>query len=141
MVRRKDDPAIVLTVTRRGLVPAHPIDLEALAQLPFGTQLEVTKLTKPRSPALIGWWELMNIVGKALELPPRALSNRMLLEMGMVERHVRIGGYSDDPMSLRDFDETQLRRLTEAAKLLLADEIRGDPDELIRNHRKLKGSI
>lgn len=51
MVRRKDDPAIVLTVTRRGLVPAHPIDLEALAQLPFGTQLEVTKLTKPRSPA------------------------------------------------------------------------------------------
>ncbi|KMO21393.1 hypothetical protein [Methylobacterium platani] len=141
MVRRKDDPAIVLTVTRRGLVPAHPIDLEALAQLPFGTQLEVTKLTKPRSPALIGWWELMNIVGKALELPPRALSNRMLLEMGMVERHVRIGGYSDDPMSLRDFDETQLRRLTEAAKLLLADEIRGDPDELIRNHRKLRGAV
>lgn len=83
----------------------------------------------------------MNIVGKALELPPRALSNRMLLEMGMVERHVRIGGYSDDPMSLRDFDETQLRRLTEAAKLLLADEIRGDPDELIRNHRKLRGAV
>lgn len=141
MVRRKDDPAIVLTVTRKGLVPAHPIDLEALAQLPFGTQLEVTKLTKPRSMALIGWWDLMNIVGKALEEPPRALSNRMLLEMGMVERRVLIGGFSDDPMSLRDFDETQLRRLTEAAKLLLTDEIGGDPDELIRNHRKLKGAV
>jgi hypothetical protein len=140
MARRKDDLTIVLTVGRGGLHPAHPVDLEALSQLPLGSQVEVVKVTKPRSQALVGWWELMGVAGKALETAPRALSNRLLLEMGMVERHVRIGGFTDDPMSLRDFDEVQLRRLTEMAKLLLAQEIGGDPDELIRNHKRLRGA-
>ncbi len=71
MARRKDDLTIVLTVGRGGLHPAHPVDLEALSQLPLGTQVEVVKVTKPRSLALVGWWELMGVAGKALEQPPR----------------------------------------------------------------------
>ncbi len=140
MARRTDDLTIVLTVGRGGLHPAHPVDLEALSQLPLGTQVEVVKVTKPRSKALIGWWELINTVAKALDVVPRALSNEMLLGQGMVERHVRIGGYTDDPMSLRDFSEEQLRKMTEMAKLIIQEKHGFDPDELIRNHKRLKGA-
>lgn len=140
MARRKDDLTIVLTVGRGGLHPAHPVDLEALSQLPLGTQVEVVKVTKPRSKALVGWWETINITAKALDMVPRALSNELLLGQGMVERHVRIGGYTDDPMSLREFSEEQLRQMTEMAKLLIYEKYGLDPDELIRNHKRLRGA-
>lgn len=140
MARRKDGLTIVLTVGRGGLHPAHPVDLEALSQLPLGTQVEVVKVTKPRSKALIGWWELMGIVAKALDEDKNALSKRILLKLDMVETRVRIGGFTDDPVSLRDFSEDQLRRLTEMAKLHIQEKYGFDPDELIRNHKRLKGA-
>lgn len=140
MARRKDDLTIVLTVGRRGLEPAHPVDLEALSQLPIGTQVEVVKVTKPRSKALVGWWETINITAKALERPPRSISNEVLLDQHMVERRVCIGGYTDDPMSLRDFTEDQLRQMTEMAKFFIYEKYGLDPDELIRNHKRLRGA-
>lgn len=123
---RADEPALVLRVSTRGIVPATPLDLEVLDGMRKGTELEAKVLRAPPSKALRRWWELMSLLAKVSGRweSKRAASNAVLIELNCIEATALLGGGQHfEPMSLRDFNEGQLERLYEKAVFLIEQEI------------------
>lgn len=139
MTRKDDSPKLILLVTPRGITPCTSVDAELVSQFRFGTTLQAKVETKPRSPGLAAWWQLMGAVVKFSDEwhAPRALSNSLLLKMNCKEHELLIGGVREVPMSLTEFTEDQLFRLVEMAKLIIQTEILPgwDMDEMIRESR------
>ena len=126
MSPREDSPPLILQVTARGIVPASAIDAEVLAGLRFGSDLQAKVLRTAPSGPLRAWWGLMGAVVKAEPqwISARALSNALLLKIGLYESELLIGGGERrDPMSLRDFTDTELRRLILAAEHIIQTDI------------------
>lgn len=125
MAPKDDTPGLILRVTSRGIVPAAAIDAETLGALRFGTDLQAKVLKVAPSGPLRAWWGLMSAVVKADPewISARALSNAVLLKLDMVEEEQLIGGLRRVPMSLRDFNDEQLKRLIEAAKFLIETDL------------------
>jgi len=126
MSPRDDSPPLILRVTARGIVPAAAIDAEVLAGIRFGSDLQAKQLRVAPSGPLRGWWGLCSAVVKADPqwISARALSNALLLKIGLYESELLIGGGERrDPMSLRDFTDPELSRLIEAAKLVIETDI------------------
>lgn len=123
MAPRDDSPPLILRVTARGVSPASAIDQEILAGMPLDTVLEVRVLRAAPSKALREWWFLL---GETVKLDPqtlisaRALSNKILLDHHLYEEEAVIGGTIKKPMSLTAFTEPELKRLVEAAKLVIS---------------------
>lgn len=91
------------------------------------------------SKALAAWWLLCGRTAEALDEThtKQSISNRILLELNMVETLALVGGEHRIPMSLTDFDEEQLWRLVEAGKNFVQNVlIRGvDIDALMKSRR------
>ncbi len=139
MSPQSDAPALILRVTPRGIIPASSIDAETLSGLRFDSTLEARMLKAPPSKALRAWWELMGAVVKADPqwVSGRALSNAILLQCGLYEAELLIGGERREPMSLRSFSELELFRLFEIAKFVISSEIIPgvDIESLLENSR------
>ena len=129
MAPKADTPVLILRATPRGIIPATALDMETLAGIRFGTEMEAKELKAPPSGPLRHWWALMSACVKAdPELISReALSKHILLRLGMVdeEEELLIGGsrIRRVPMSLRAFRDDQLNRLILAAERLIQIEI------------------
>lgn len=122
---KDDTPGLILRVTSRGIVPAAAIDAETLGALRFGTDLQAKVLKVAPSPVLRAWWGLCSAVVKADPewISARAVSNALLRKLHLIEEEVIIGGRIEVPMSLRDFNDDQLKRLIEAAKFLIETDL------------------
>lgn len=138
---RADDPPLILRVTPRGIVPASSLDLEVLDGMRRGTELEGRVIHTPPSPALRRWWALMSLLAKVSGRweSKRAASNAMLIEMNCIEATALLGGGQHfEPMSLRDFNESQLERLYEKAVFLIERDILPghDLEEIGRDYKR-----
>lgn len=109
---------IILRNTARGLVPASGFDAELLAGLPLDCDLEAKRVRVGRSKAQAAWWLLCSRVADCLDEQhnSRSVSNKMLLDLDMVEKIAAVGGEHRIPMSIADFSDEHLWRLVEAAK-------------------------
>lgn len=138
---RPDDPPLILRVTPRGIVPASSLDLEVLDGMRRGTELEGRVIHTPPSPALRRWWALMSLLAKVSGKweSKRAASNAVLIELNCIEATALLGGGQHfEPMSLRDFNESQLERLYDKAVFLIEQEILPghDIEEIGRDYRR-----
>lgn len=138
---RPDDPPLILRVSPRGIVPASSLDLEVLDGMRRGTELEGRVIHTPPSPALRRWWALMSLLAKVSGRweSKRAASNAMLIELNCIEATALLGGGQHfEPMSLRDFNESQLERLYEKAVFLINDRILPghDIEEIGRDYKR-----
>ncbi len=115
---RRAAPAIIMRVEARGPVPASGNDAEDYGRLKIGSFVEVRPYRGEPSKALAAWWLLCGRTAEALDdtHTKHSISNRILLDLNMVETVVLIGGEHRIPMSLTDFNEEQLWRLVEAGK-------------------------
>lgn len=115
---RRTTPAIIMRVEARGPVPASGNDAEHYGRLKIGSFVEVRSYRGEPSKALAAWWLLCGRTADAIDEAHtgRSISNRILLDLNMVETVALIGGQHRIPMSLTDFDEDQLWRLVEAGK-------------------------
>lgn len=123
---RADDAPLILRVTPRGIIPASSLDLEVLDGMRRGTELEGRVIHTPPSPALRRWWALMSLLAKVSGRweSKRAASNAVLIELNCIEATALLGGGQHfEPMSLRDFNESQLERLYDKAVFLIEQEI------------------
>ncbi|MBP1180025.1 hypothetical protein [Methylobacterium sp. PvR107] len=136
---RRAAPAIMMRVEARGCVPASGNDAEEFARLKVGSFVEVRPYRGEPSKALAAWWLLCSRTADAIDEAhtSRSISNRILLDLNMVETVALIGGEHRIPMSLTDFDDEQLWRLVEAGKLHVAQVlIPGvDIDALMKSRR------
>lgn len=116
---RRTAPSIMMRVEARGPVPASGNDAEEYARLKVGSFVEVRPYRGEPSKALAAWWLLCGRTADAIDEAhtSRSISNRILLDLNMVETVALVGGEHRIPMSLTDFDEEQLWRLVEAGKL------------------------
>lgn len=139
---RPDDPPLILRVSPRGIVPASSLDLEVLDGMRRGTELEAKVIRAPYSPALRRWWSLMSLLAKVSGRweSKRAASNAVLIELNCIEATALLGGGQHfEPMSLRDFNESQLERLYEKAVFLIEQDILPpghDVEQLRRDYQK-----
>src|SRR6059058_512216 len=119
---RRTAPAIIMRVEARGCVPASGNDAEDYGRLKIGSFVEVRPYRGEPSKALAAWWLLCGRTAEALDdtHTKHSVSNRILLDLNMVETVALIGGEHRIPMSLTDFDDEQLWRLVEAGKLHVA---------------------
>lgn len=120
MARRNAEPAIILRITPRGVVPATGFDAELIGRLRVGSDLQARPLKVEQSAPLKAWWLLCSRTADCLsdQSTARSVSNNVLLALGMVEEEALFGGGTrKTPMSLTDFTDEQLYRLVEAAKL------------------------
>jgi hypothetical protein len=115
---RRAAPAIIMRVEVRGPVPASGNDAEDYGRLKIGSYVEVRPYRGEPSKALAAWWLLCGRTAEALDEThtKQSISNRILLELNMVETLALVGGEHRIPMSLTDFDDEQLWRLVEAGK-------------------------
>lgn len=121
MAPKTDAPELILRLTERGIAPHMPLDGETLAGLRIGTQLSARVLKEPPSPGLRAWWMLCSAVVKANPelISKDAVSHHILRSLNLVYEERLIGGSRKEPMSLKDFDEAQLKRLLEMGKLVV----------------------
>lgn len=123
MAPKDDTPSLILRITPRGIIPFQAIDAETLSNLRYDTELEARVIKTAPSKALREWWFLL---GETVKLDPerlisaRALSNKILLDHDLYEEELLIGGMRKSPMSLKAFTEPELKRLVEAAKLIIS---------------------
>lgn len=123
MAPKDDTPSLILRVTPRGIVPFQSIDAETLSHLRYDTLIEAKVIRQAPSKALREYWFLLS---ETVKLDPstlisaRALSNKILLDHDLYEEELLIGGMRKSPMSLKAFTEPELRRLVEAAKLIIS---------------------
>lgn len=116
-----DGPPLLLRVLPQGIVPAKDLDADTLTGIRFGSILTAKVRERAPSKALRAYWALLGAIVKADDsyVSPRALSNSILIEFGLIESEALLGGgVRNDPMSLKSFTEDQLWLLVEKVKLL-----------------------
>lgn len=127
---------IILRNTAHGMRPASSYDAELLAGLPLDCDVEAKRTRIGRSKAQAAWWLLCTRVADCSEEQHnhRSMSNKILLDLDMVEKITAIGGEHRIPMSIADFSDEQLWRLVEAAKRHVVQTILPniDLDELMK---------